>query len=69
MNTGGEKKTKNQMVTRDPENVRTEYREVCQNHRAITDFRAKLLTLLPVISGVGIYVLLPKQGPPENLAH
>src|SRR6266498_1534645 len=42
------------------ENTRTEYKEVCQNHRTITDFRGKLLTLLPVVSGVGIYLLVPK---------
>ena len=50
------------------ENVRTGYREVCQNHRAITDFRGKLLTLLPLASGAGIYLLIPKQGAPDTLA-
>jgi hypothetical protein len=49
------------------ENVRTEYREVCANHRAITDFRGKLLTLLPLVSGAGIYVLIPKQSDPHAL--
>lgn len=49
------------------ENVRTEYQEVCENHRAITDFRGKLLTLLPLVSGAGIYVLIPKQGGPHDL--
>jgi len=43
------------------ENLRTLYREVCQNHRAISDFRAKLLTLLPLASGAGIFLLLRKQ--------
>jgi hypothetical protein len=51
----------------DIENVRTEYREVCNNHRAISDFRGKLLTLLPMVSGVGIYALLPKEGDPHGL--
>ena len=41
----------------------TQYQEVCANHRAITDFRGKLLTLLPLVSGAGIYVLIPKQSP------
>jgi hypothetical protein len=50
------------------ENVRTGYREVCQHHRAITDFRGKLLTLLPLASGAGIYLLIPKQGTPDTLA-
>jgi hypothetical protein len=49
------------------ENWRTEYKEVCQNHRAVTDFRGKLLTLLPLVSGAGIYVLLPKQSSPSDL--
>jgi len=48
------------------ENIRTEYRELCNNHRAITDFRGKLLTLLPVVSGVGIYALLAKQVDPHT---
>jgi hypothetical protein len=50
------------------ENVRTEYKEVCQNHRAITDFRGKLLTLIPLASGAGIYLLIPKEADPERLA-
>jgi hypothetical protein len=50
------------------ENVRTEYREVCQNHRTVTDFRGKLLTLLPLASGAGIYLLIPKQASPSDLA-
>lgn len=54
-------------VDSDIENVRTEYQEVCENHRAITDFRGKLLALLPAVSGVGIYALLPKQGDPHGL--
>jgi hypothetical protein len=50
----------------DAENVRTEYRELCANHRAITDFRGKLLTLLPVVSGVGILAVLPRQSDPHG---
>jgi hypothetical protein len=37
-----------------------EYQEVCNSHRAITDFRGKLLALLPVASGTGIFLLLDK---------
>jgi hypothetical protein len=51
------------------ENLRTEYQEVCQNHRAITDFRAKLLTLLPLASGTGIFLLLTKQDEPLDPTH
>jgi hypothetical protein len=49
------------------ENVRTEYKEVCQNHRAITDFRGKLLTLIPLASGAGFYLLIPKQSASGDL--
>jgi hypothetical protein len=31
-----------------------EYQEVCKSHAGITDFRAKLLALLPIASGAGI---------------
>jgi hypothetical protein len=50
------------------ESVLTEYREVCQNHRTITDFRGKLLTLIPLASGTGIYLLIPKEGVPKDVA-
>lgn len=35
----------------------TEYKEICASHRAITDFRAKLLGLLPVATGAGLFLL------------
>jgi hypothetical protein len=38
--------------------LRDEYREVCTSHAGITDFRAKLLALLPVASGTGIGLLI-----------
>ena len=52
----------------DIENVRTEYKEVCQSYRSVADFRGKLLTLLPLASGAGIYLLISKQGTPDLLA-
>jgi hypothetical protein len=36
----------------------TYYGEVCRSHEAITDFRAKLLALLPIVSGTGIGLLV-----------
>jgi hypothetical protein len=51
------------------ENVRTEYQEVCQSHRAITDFRGKLLALLPLASGTGIYLLITKKDEPLDPQH
>jgi hypothetical protein len=50
------------------ENWRLEYREVCASHRAITDFRGKLLALLPLAAGAGIYLLVPKSSSPDGIA-
>jgi hypothetical protein len=52
----------------DIENWRTAYREVCQNHRVVTDFRGKLLTLLPLASGAVISLLISKQSNLNDLA-
>jgi hypothetical protein len=35
-----------------------EYQEICKSHAGITDFRAKLLALLPIASGTGIGLLV-----------
>jgi hypothetical protein len=35
-----------------------EYAEVCRSHTAVSDFRAKLLALLPVVSGVATGLLV-----------
>ncbi|GGN94442.1 hypothetical protein GCM10011579_093910 [Streptomyces albiflavescens] len=44
------------------------YQEICVSYRAIDDFRAKLLSLLPVVSGVGVGLLLGKDpGDPEPI--
>jgi hypothetical protein len=42
------------------ETLRTEYQEICRSHQAITDFRGKLLGLLPVATGAGIFLLLDR---------
>jgi hypothetical protein len=48
-----------------PEEWRTillaEYQEVCRSHAGITDFRAKLLALLPLASGAGVGLLLAQS--------
>jgi hypothetical protein len=36
------------------------YPELCKNHNAIADFRAKLLALLPTVSGAAIFLLLAR---------
>jgi Domain of unknown function (DUF4440) len=38
------------------------YDQVCRQHDGISDFRAKLLALLPIASGAGIFLLLQKDG-------
>src|SRR5947209_80517 len=52
-----------------PETLRAEYSEVCKSHGAITEFRAKLLALLPLASGTGIFLLLSKKAEPVDLTH
>ena len=37
-----------------------EYAEVCKSHAGITEFRAKLLALLPIASGAGIALLITR---------
>jgi hypothetical protein len=42
--------------------LRSEYEEICKSHQAITDFRGRLLGLLPLASGAGILLILDRQG-------
>lgn len=41
-----------------PESLRLLYQETCKSHATITEFRAKLLALLPLASGTGALLLL-----------
>ena len=41
--------------------LRAIYEEICRAHDGIADFRAKLLALLPIASGAGIFLLLDKD--------
>ena len=52
-----------------PETLRTEYAEVCKSHNGITEFRAKLLALLPLASGAGIFLLLRDENKPLETTH
>ena len=47
-----------EMGRAEPESLRLLYQETCKSHATITDFRAKLLALLPLASGIGALVLL-----------
>jgi hypothetical protein len=45
----------------EPKTLEFEYEEVCRIHAAIVDFRGKLLVLLPIASGAGIFHLLEQR--------
>jgi hypothetical protein len=45
------------------------YEQVCDAHNGIADFRAKLLALLPIASGTGIFLLLDEKLQPEAMPH
>jgi len=55
--------------TPSPETLRIEYGEVCKSHSSITDFRAKVLALLPIASGSGIFLLLTKRSEPIDTTY
>ena len=38
-----------------------EYTEVCRSFHGISEFRGKLLALLPIVSGAGISILISKN--------
>ncbi len=46
------------MGAHQPEDRRVAYQEVSKNLQVIDDFRARLLALLPISSGAGIFLLL-----------
>ena len=43
------------------------YNELCTSYRAIDDFRAKLLGLIPLVTGTGISFLFEKIQNPQNI--
>jgi len=51
------------------EALRMQYGEVCKSHSSITEFRAKLLALLPLASGSGIFILLTKRTEPIDTTY
>ena len=38
-----------------------QYTEVCRSYHGISEFRGKLLALLPIVSGAGISLLISKN--------
>lgn len=58
----------NSLSPKEGDNLRAAYDQICSGYQAIDDFRAKLLALLPLASGTGIFLLLSdtftqSQGP------
>ena len=47
--------------------LQLQYGEICKSHEAISQFRAKLLALLPIASGAGALVLLGPLSDARNL--
>jgi predicted ester cyclase len=43
------------------ETLRYEYGEICRSHQSIADFRGRLLGLLPLASGTGIFLLAESE--------
>jgi hypothetical protein len=46
--------------------LRMVYQEICKTHNGIADFRAKLLALLPIASGAGVFLLFDKLNGSER---
>jgi hypothetical protein len=44
------------------EALKLAYERVCESYEGITDFRGKLLTLLPLATGAGAFLLLGREG-------
>jgi hypothetical protein len=58
--TGGERHDADGATEAEYETLKLEYEKICDSHQAITDFRGKLLGLLPLAAGAGIFLLLNK---------
>jgi len=50
-------------------NARNAYTEVCRAYERIDDFRAKLLGFLPVVSGIGLFLLVGRADPGGTVQH
>ena len=46
------------MPNHDPDELNAIYEEICRSNDGIADFRGKLLALLPIASGAGIFLLI-----------
>jgi hypothetical protein len=50
------------------DNLRTAYEKVCECHTSMVEFRAKLLALLPLASGAGVFLLMTSEPTTEYIA-
>jgi hypothetical protein len=55
------------MSTDRPANLLALYERVCTQHDGIAEFRGKLLSLLPIASGAGVFLLFENGGIREDL--
>ena len=53
------------MAATEFDKLKTVYEQICNAHNGIAEFRGKLLTLLPIASGAGIFLLLSKDLNPK----
>src|SRR3954463_7981675 len=51
-----------------PEDVTTVYKEICTSYHAIDDFRMKLMSLLPLVTGAGAVTLFTLIGDAQKVA-
>lgn len=49
------------------EALRLSYQQICASYHGITEFRGRLLTLLPLATGTGVFLLLQQK--PQNLKY
>ncbi len=49
------------------ESTKIAYERICASHDQIADFRAKLLALLPIASGAGLFFLFSDKKPADEL--
>jgi len=51
----------------EPETLRSAYQSVSDCHKELAEFRAKLLALLPVATGTGVFLLLTQKASPAYI--
>lgn len=52
----------------EPDTLRSAYQSISDCHKELAEFRGKLLALLPVATGTGVFLLLTEKSSPEYIA-